>query len=93
MSGKTVNLIIPPEVIEESIDRYLTSVFGREVVWEDDLMPYKYLVTVSCYFAEPYDLDTENLEVEDEWWEQQWGCGGESCEVFTSDGSESVLDE
>lgn len=29
----------------------------------------------------------------DEWWEQQGGCGGESCEVFTSDGSESVLDE
>jgi len=28
----------------------------------------------------------------DEWWETQGGCGGESCEVFTADNSEVILD-
>ena len=38
------------------------------------------------------ELASSNIQsYADEWWEAQGGCGGESCEVFATDGSEEIL--
>lgn len=67
MVKKTVKLIVPEDVIENAVDEYLKLVFGREVVWNDESMPYRYLIEVEEYFSKPYKIDFESFEVEDEW--------------------------
>jgi hypothetical protein len=54
-----------------------------------DIKPFRGWKGVD-YIEELAASDIESYT--DDWWEAQGGCGGESCEVFTSDGSEEILD-
>jgi hypothetical protein len=65
--SKTVNLIIPEEVIEKAVDKYLEGIFGREVLWVDLEQLNKYRITVEEYMAPPLELPLDDLEIEDEW--------------------------
>lgn len=62
-----MKMIIPNYVIEEAVDNYLSTVFSREVVWEDCTVVNKYKVFVEEFFHPPHEIDFEGFEVEDEW--------------------------
>ncbi len=58
------DIVVPTEVIEEAIDGYLKTIFGRDVVWEDHFEPR---IRVEEFTHPPHDIDFDYYEVDDEW--------------------------